>query len=78
MAAIYPNEWRFADGKFTLEFKLDYLRFGEYEDPPTITFAVHLPPGYPRECPPVFELRSPWVEKSAMNSLSAELEAIYL
>lgn len=74
LSSIYEDNWSVVDEKtriFSLKFVGDHKQYA-------ITLTITLPPTYPSDSPPVYEIGAPWLKANEKINLSNELENIYL
>nr|XP_039265058.1 protein IMPACT-like [Styela clava] len=76
LAAIYTEEFKIVNG----ENHIYELEFRKHQGKSTlkIILQVTLPPLYPEESPPMYEIQAPWLKGTSRQELYNALESIYL
>ncbi|KAK7873947.1 hypothetical protein R5R35_012957 [Gryllus longicercus] len=72
LSSIYGDEWRTED-----ETHRSYSILIK-EGPMSVTMYVKLPPDYPSESPPVFQLSAPELTHSTKQQINTELNNVYI
>lgn len=74
LSAIYEKDWTVVDE----ELRTYSVRIPLSDDHLDVNLRVTLPPEYPADSPPFYQLSAPWLKNAAKKlELSAELETLY-
>ncbi|XP_064511013.1 protein IMPACT isoform X2 [Pseudopipra pipra] len=76
LSSIYGEDWCVVDE----DEKIYCIKISDCLDQPkwTLCLQVILPPGYPTEEPPIYQLNAPWLRGQDYTELANSLEEIYL
>ncbi|XP_046382427.1 protein IMPACT-A-like isoform X2 [Ischnura elegans] len=72
LTSIYNDLWK-VDDEASRVYSMKVEENG-YE----VTLFVTLPPEYPSECPPIYQLSAPWLKGQERQNICVQLEEIYL
>lgn len=70
LMSIYQDEWKVEDAEKRV-YSITLRHKGTEDE---LYFQVTLPPDYPSEAPPIYEIRAPWMNPGSKEALANALE----